>query len=515
MRPDPGELVRVEGRRPVAAGLRGDVERVELRAGQRRRLLDVAVGVVGLDLVARACLPREAPGVLVVVGYLPRRFVEVGHVRQRRRVGVVEQTAGEEAGAAVGVARVEPQVVAHDRAAERRGGLPRLIGPERAVLAAGDAPVDEVLVHVVGQPARVAVVEVEAAGERVASLLGDHVHPHAARLHLGRVRRVVVDVLGDRRILRQGPGRAVERHLVHVEAVDVNLRVVLVRAVDGQPVVGHAAQAARVDRHRGRGPALDVHGGDQQRQRVVAARGREHLEDLAVDRLGLLDALDVDGGTGLGDDDRLLERTDRHLAVDVRGEPRAELHPLADERAEARQRERHGVVARLEGDDEVLAVAVGDGGPDLLDEGRAARLDRDPGQDAAGRVGDRAADGLRMGQGGRQQQADGAGCRHKSNPPVVSSRRGSPRTVSHQLLRLLFPTVRLPTVRPTPDSAGTRTRVPAPITNGQPKHDHPSHFKFLGSSPGPPGRRALGRRQGRRRGARGAGSPTCAAGARS
>ena len=429
MRPDPGELVRVVPRLAVAARLRGDVERIKLRAGECRVLIDVAVGPVRLDLVARGRLPRQAQRSLAIVRHLQRRVLQVGYVGEGRGIGVVEQAAGEEAGPAVGVGHEEPQVVAHDRAAERRGDLPRLIGLEGSPLATGDPAIDQILVDVVGQPARVPVVGVEAAAERVAPLLGDHVHAHAARFHLGGVRRVVVDVLRNRRILRQGRGRPVECRVRHVEAVDVHLGVVLVGAVDGQPVVGHAAQAAGVDGYGRRRPTLDVHGRDEQRQRVVAARGREHLEDLAVDRLGLLNALDVDGRAGLRDDDRLLERPDRHLGVDVGGEPAAQPEALADERAEARQRERHGVVARLERDDQVLAVAVGDGGADLFDQGRAARLDGDAGEHAARGVRHRAADGLGMGKGGCKQQADCAGCCQESDPPVTSSRRGPPRTI--------------------------------------------------------------------------------------
>ena len=56
---------------------------------------------------------------------------------------------------------------------------------------------------------------------------------------------------------------------------------------------------------------------------------------------------------------------------------------------------------------------------DLLDQGGAARLDRDTGQDAAGSVRDRAADGLCMGDGWNEQQAEYACNGHAAQAPMA------------------------------------------------------------------------------------------------
>ena len=127
LRPDPCRLVGVERGRALAARFRGDVERIELRPGERRGLLDVAVGVVDLDLVARGRLPREAPRVLVVVRNFLRRVVGIRHIGKCAGVLAVEQARREEGGPAIGVARVEPQVVAHDRG-RRAAGRPATSG---------------------------------------------------------------------------------------------------------------------------------------------------------------------------------------------------------------------------------------------------------------------------------------------------------------------------------------------------------------------------------------------------
>ena len=199
----------------------------------------------------------------------------------------------------------------------------------------------------------------------------------------------------------------VERRAADVHAVELDLGVVRLRAVNRHAVAALARDARGVGRQARRGAAGDVHGRDQQRQVVVLAGRRQRFIDVAVDRRRLLDALDVDDRGCLGDGDRLRELADRHLHVDIRRESRGQLDPLAHERAEPGQHEGHGVGARLEGDDAVLAVAVRDGRAHLLDQRRAAGFNRHARQHAARFIGDRAADGLRAGRAGGKAQKNG------------------------------------------------------------------------------------------------------------
>ena len=74
----------------------------------------------------------------------------------------------------------------------------------------------------------------------------------------------------------------------------------------------------------------------------------------------------------------------RRSALTVRRERAGQLDAFALDGAEAGQRERHGVGARPQIDDAVLAGAVGDGGADFLDQHRAGRFDGDAGQHGAG-----------------------------------------------------------------------------------------------------------------------------------
>ena len=67
--------------------------------------------------------------------------------------------------------------------------------------------------------------------------------------------------------------------------------------------------------------------------------------------------------------------------------------PSLIDRREAGQREGDRVGARPQIDDAILAGFVGDGRARLLDQGRAAGLDGDARQHAAGRVFDDAGDG--------------------------------------------------------------------------------------------------------------------------
>ena len=142
-------------------------------------------------------------------------------------------------------------------------------------------------------------------------------------------------------------------------------------------------------------------------QRVVAAHGRDRLEDVAAQHRLSPGALHVHDRALAGDGDGLLERADPHLGVDRRGERSGQLDAFATEGAEAGQREVDGVGAGPEILDAVLAGAVADGSADFLDEGRTARFNGDAGENRARRVSDGTGDdGLCGGGGGKERETD-------------------------------------------------------------------------------------------------------------
>ena len=95
---------------------------------------------------------------------------------------------------------------------------------------------------------------------------------------------------------------------------------------------------------------------------------------------------------------------DAELDVDVGREAAAQLDTFAQDRAEAGQGEGDVVAAYFQRDDQVLAVAVGDGAAHPFDQRVAARLHRHAGQHPARGVCNRAANLLRAGDTGNEQQ---------------------------------------------------------------------------------------------------------------
>ncbi len=109
------------------------------------------------------------------------------------------------------------------------------------------------------------------------------------------------------------------------------------------------------------------------------------------------------------DRDGLLERADLELGVDLSGEVGPQLETITLEGGESRERERHGVQARPQFGQPVLAAIVSDGRANFLDEGRAGGLDGYARQHRARRVADDAGDSGRAGalrQRGRRDQAE-------------------------------------------------------------------------------------------------------------
>ena len=316
---------------------------------------------------------------------------------------LVEDAARERVGLLRRVRREEPDPVAHERAADDRVDRPHLVDQGRCEAGVLGQQVGVVLDVVRVQPLEGERGEYVAAPV-VAPLARDHVDPHAARLDIGRAGGVV-----ERQFLEVGVGEngvvgALRQRVADVHAVDLELLVFLVAAVDSQPLQRLAADAALVLRQARQVAVVAAHAGHQQRVRLERLAGGDAVDDLAVHDLPLLDVLDVDYRCCPGDGDRLLDVAYPELDVDVGGEAAVQHDPLAQHRAEPGQGIRNVVGTDLEGDDEVLPVAVRDRRPHLLDQRRAARLYRHTGQHPARGVCNRAANLLRTGDARYQQQ---------------------------------------------------------------------------------------------------------------
>ena len=107
---------------------------------------------------------------------------------------------------------------------------------------------------------------------------------------------------------------------------------------------------------------------------------RERVDEIARRRHLLADVLRIDERRRAADRDALLERPDRQVAVDLRGDARRQGNAVTHERLEAGQREGDRVGARRQLDEVVPALAVRNRRPDFLDERRTRHLDSDTGQ---------------------------------------------------------------------------------------------------------------------------------------
>ena len=217
-------------------------------------------------------------------------------------------------------------------------------------------------------------------GEGVAARLGNQVRPDAAVGRFRRQRGGVVDQLGDRRFVGALPDAAIIRIataevLPGLEAVEVRLAVFDVRSVEGR-----AAKTACLSRH----PRHVLRGA------LRVGRARQHMDPSGREHRLLPRAHDVDQRRRPGHRDRFTELADRKGRVDGRGEGPRQHDVLADHRVEPIQAEGHRVGPRRQGDDLIVAGAVGDRRPGLLDQGRAARGDGHPGQRAPRHIDDSA-----------------------------------------------------------------------------------------------------------------------------
>ena len=260
----------------------------------------------------------------------------------------------------------------------RRPGVSQFVGVVAADHAAADAR------------------DVDGAADRVAAGLRHDVHRRAADLGFA-------ESAGRREadLLRVADVGHVARHAAAAE------RCADVEAVDLQAALGAAAAGTaehdEARRHLITSREPPVHRRHELEERAVRARGRQGRDDVAVHRRLATDALHVHDRRFAGDRDRLLEAADAQVGVDGAGERSRQLDAFAPDGVEAGQRERDRVRAGSKIDDAVLAGAVGDGRPDLLDQCRAGGFDSDAGQHCARRVLDDAGDrGLRMRQCGRE-----------------------------------------------------------------------------------------------------------------
>ena len=119
-----------------------------------------------------------------------------------------------------------------------------------------------------------------------------------------------------------------------------------------------------------------------------SAPGRDGVDELAGDHLDLVDVLDVDDRDWCPATVTVSSTVPtRSSAFTVAVNPTVSSMPSRRTVEKLGQLKRHGVDARPQIDDAVLAGAVGDHAPDLLDQGRAAGFDRDARQHAAAGVG--------------------------------------------------------------------------------------------------------------------------------
>ena len=116
--------------------------------------------------------------------------------------------------------------------------------------------------------------------------------------------------------------------------------------------------------------------------------------------------------------DRLLHVPDAQVGVHGRHEIAGELETFALDGAETRELERDHVRPGSQIDNPILATAVADSCPHLLDQDRAGCVDRHAGQHGSGRVADDARNN-RLGKGyGRQSDQpskDGCNSYHSSH----------------------------------------------------------------------------------------------------
>jgi hypothetical protein len=123
------------------------------------------------------------------------------------------------------------------------------------------------------------------------------------------------------------------------------------------------------------------------------SRGRNRPEHIVANGLLHLRALHIHDRRFARDRNRLFEGPDFQFTVHRRDERAGDFNPLALDGTETRQCERHGIGARTQVDNPVLAGRVGDDGSDFFNQRGAGGFDRHAWQDAARSVLDDAGNG--------------------------------------------------------------------------------------------------------------------------
>ena len=129
------------------------------------------------------------------------------------------------------------------------------------------------------------------------------------------------------------------------------------------------------------------HAGNQRADgRGLLRSERRAVEHVARHHALLDHILHVHGRGRSGNRDRFLDGADAQVGIHRGGEGSGQLDALAFDAAEAGEGERHGVAARPQVDDLVLAGRVTDDRPDLLDQGGTGGFDGHARKHRAGRV---------------------------------------------------------------------------------------------------------------------------------
>ena len=228
----------------------------------------------------------------------------------------------------------------------------------------------------------VAVSEVRVRLEAVAPLLRNDVGPDAGQLALGHeAAGLDRDLLGARLISadgREAAAPAIARVIGH--PVLQQLLLAIAAVVDGYCLAGRPSRAPDI---------LDAcnHPGDERSHSRDGLRpDRDVVDDVAREHSLLNHILGIHRRALSGHGHGFLDGPHAHLGIDRCRERRRQLDALSAHRAKARQGKGHRVDARPQVDDLIEALAVGDHGANLFDQGRAGRFDRDAGQYRARRV---------------------------------------------------------------------------------------------------------------------------------
>ena len=284
------------------------------------------------------------------------------------RVLVEEHVRDVELRARIERGHVEPHLVRPNRTAEAGIEVPQLshrIG--RAQSLSPQIVREVVRLHAVRRNA-----PEHRSVERVAAFARDDVDAHAAGRHVGGIGRVVErHFLDARHAVDQTCGEAGRRHRVHRNAVHRCPAVIAPAAMRRHPRRRVDDGAADVLRNVRRDAGIE-----RAERPDVATRG-DILDDVAIDDALAGGVLDINGRRFAGHGERLLERTHRQTAVHRRGEVAGHLDPFTLQRVEAGEHERHGVAARRQVDDLILAGAIRHGGTNFFDEGGTRRLNGD------------------------------------------------------------------------------------------------------------------------------------------